>query len=126
DLIVIAINGWSPTQTLSPRWARRFVCFPINLETAGVKALLLFRLPLVVSPGRRDQIDAILLLTLDKLLRLCIIGISEMLCGHQILFFERLMDSRRHVHIPVASWTRLDMRNQSGSIFVTTFGQVHL
>ena len=36
------------------------------------------------------------------------------------------MDSRRHVHIPVARATRLDMRNQSGSIFITTFGQVHL
>ena len=73
DLIVIAIHGWSPIQTLSPRWARRFVRFPINLEEAFVKAPPLFRLPLMVSPGRRDQIDAILRLPLDKLLRLCII-----------------------------------------------------
>jgi hypothetical protein len=57
SLFVIAINGSRPTHTLSPGWARRFVCFPINLETTGVKALLLFRLPLVVSPGWRDQID---------------------------------------------------------------------
>ncbi len=100
--------------------------FPINLEEAFVKALLLFGLPLVVSPRWRDQIDPILLLTLDKLLSLCIIGVGEMLCGHQILFFERLMDYRRHIHIPVARSTRLDMGNQSGSIFITTFAQVHL
>jgi len=73
SLFVIAINGSRPTQTLSPHWARRFVCFPINLEEAFVKAPPLFRLPLMVSPGRRDQIDAILRLPLDKLLRLCII-----------------------------------------------------
>src|SRR4051794_28092219 len=70
SLFVIAINGSRPTQTLSPHWARRFVSSQINLEEVFVKAPPLFRLPLMVSPGRRDQIDAILRLPLDKLLRL--------------------------------------------------------
>src|SRR2546430_16663804 len=82
SLFVIAINGWSPTQTLSPHWARRFVCFPINLEEAFVKAPPLFRLPLMVSPGRRDQFDAIFSFRLAKLLGCSIIQrVAQLLDG---------------------------------------------
>ncbi len=67
-LIVVAINRWRPADTLSPSWTRRFLSVPINGKTTGVKALLLFRLPFVVSSRRRDEIDAVILPTLDKLL----------------------------------------------------------
>src|SRR2546430_943153 len=70
---VIAINGSRPTKPLPPHGPRRFVSSQKNGEGFFAKAPPLFRLPLMVSPGRRDQIDAILRLPLDKLLRLCII-----------------------------------------------------
>src|SRR5256885_17205900 len=70
SLFVIAINGSRANQTLSRHWARRFVCFPINLEQALVKAPPLFCLPLMVSPGRRGQIVAIFSLPLGNVLRL--------------------------------------------------------
>src|SRR2546423_7347358 len=68
-----AITASRPPQSLPPIRPCRFVSSQIILEEVFAKAPPLFRLPLMVSPGRRDQIDAILRLPLDKLLRLCII-----------------------------------------------------
>jgi hypothetical protein len=48
-----------------------------------------------------------------------------MLCRQQLLFFEGLMDHRRHVHIPMTSPTRLHMGNQAGRVCITTLGQMH-
>src|SRR6266566_10041330 len=66
-LVAIPIKCGSPTETFSSCWAPHFLCLPIYRETRGVKALLLFRLPLVIGSGRCDQIDPILLAALHKL-----------------------------------------------------------
>src|SRR6266516_5336740 len=86
DLVVVLINRRRPTQTFTSSRAGGLLCIPINLETTGIKALRLFSLPLVISAGGCDQIDPILLTALNKLLRLCIIGVGQVLCGQQILF----------------------------------------
>src|SRR6266849_3538249 len=126
NLVVIAIDGWRPTHTLPSRRTAHLLRLPIDLETAGIKALLLFPLPLVISTGGRDQINPILLATLDKLFGFCIIGVGQMLCRQQLLFLEGLMDHWRHVHIPMTSPTRLHMCNQAGRVCITTLGQMHL
>src|SRR5690349_15731964 len=72
-LIVVAIDGGRPAQTFLLGGTPGFLRLPINLKTAGVKALFLFPLPLVINSGRGDQIDAILLAALHKLFGLCII-----------------------------------------------------
>src|SRR2546426_9516551 len=54
DLIVIAIYCWCPAQTLTARRTCGFLRLPVNWETAGVKALLCFGLPLVIGSGGRD------------------------------------------------------------------------
>jgi hypothetical protein len=61
---------------------------PIDGKARGVKAQLLFSLPLIVGSGWRDQIDPILLTALDKLLRFRIIRIGEVLSGQQIFSFR--------------------------------------
>src|SRR6266699_970458 len=66
NLVVRAIDGWRPTHTLPSRWTAHLLRLPIDLEEAFIKALLLFPLPLVISTGGRDQINPILLATLDK------------------------------------------------------------
>src|SRR6266576_1405914 len=68
DLVVIAIDCWRPARTLLPCRTGGFLRVPIDLETAGVKALFFFPLPLVISSGWGDQIDAIRLSALNKLL----------------------------------------------------------
>src|SRR5258708_2306902 len=86
DLVVVAIKRRRPTQAFTSSWTHGFLCVPINVETTGIKALLLFGLPLVVSSGGCDQIDPVLLATLHKLLGFGIIGVGQVLCGQQILF----------------------------------------
>src|SRR2546429_7043631 len=70
DLGVIAIDCWCPARTLVPCRTCRFLHVPIDLEEAFVEALFFFPLPLVISSGWSDQIDAILLAVLNKLLGL--------------------------------------------------------
>src|SRR5260370_21169229 len=123
DLVVVAIKRRRPTQAFTSSRARGFLCLPINVETSSSKALLLFGLPLVISPGGCDQIDPVLLATLHKLLGFGIIGVSQMLFRQQILFLQGLMDHRRHIHIPVPSSARLHMGNQSRGVLITIFGQ---
>src|SRR5260370_41255789 len=86
DLVVVAIKRRRPTQAFTSSRARGFLGVPINLETTGIKALLLFGLPLVIGSGRCDQIDPVLLATLHKLLGFGIIGVGQVLFGQQILF----------------------------------------
>lgn len=78
-LIISTINGWRPTQTLLPSWARRYLRLPINRKTSSIKALFLFCLLCVICPRWSDKIYSIFPTTLDKLLGLCIIGIGEVL-----------------------------------------------
>jgi hypothetical protein len=87
DLVIVPINRRRPTQAFTSSRASGFLCIPINAETTSIKALLLFGLPLVISPSGCYQIDPVLLATLNKLLGFGIIGVGEMLCGQQILFF---------------------------------------
>jgi hypothetical protein len=106
DLVVVAINGRRPTQAFTSSRARGFLCIPINLETRRIKALLLFGLPLVISSGRCDQIDPVLLTTLHTLLGFGIISVSQMLFRQQILFLEALDGSpasHPHPRCPLGS-----------------------
>ena len=106
DFVVIPVYGRRPTQALTSSRASGFLCVPINLEPAGIKALLLFGLPFVISSGRCDQIDPVLLATLHKLLRFRIIGVGEVLFGQQILFLEALDGSpasHPHPRCPLGS-----------------------
>jgi hypothetical protein len=85
-LIAVIIDGWRPTDTLLARWTSGFVCLPIDGKTRGVEAQLFFGLPLVVSSGRRDQIDPMNVTTLDTLFPFRVIGIGKVLCGQQLFF----------------------------------------
>ena len=90
DLVVVAIQRRCPTQTFTSSRTGGLLCIPVNVELTGIKALLLFGLPLVISSGGCDQIDPVLLTTLHTLLRLGIIGVGEVLCGQQLLFRSSL------------------------------------
>ncbi len=94
DLIIVAIKRRRPTQACTSSRASGFLCVPINLEATGIKALLLFSLPLVIGSGRCDQIDPVLLTTLHKLLGFCIIRIGQVLCWQQLLFASGLDGSQ--------------------------------
>src|SRR6266566_2415618 len=99
DLIVVPINCRRPTQALTSSRTRGFLGVPVNLEPTGIKALLIFGLPLVIGSGRCDQIDPVLLATLDELLGFGIIGVGQVLCGQQILFRSSLDGSQgSHPH----------------------------
>lgn len=84
-LVAILIDSRGPTGTVSSSRAAHFLGVPIHRETGGVKALLLFRLPLVISSGWGDQIDPVLLATLHKLLGFGVIRVSQVLSGQQLL-----------------------------------------
>lgn len=124
-LIIAAINRRSPTQTLSACWTTDLLSCPIHRKTGSIKAELGLSLPRVISARRGDQIDPILLSALGKLLRFCIIGIGYVFSGEELSFAERLMNERGRVCIPVPSPARLSMRNESRSILVPAFGEMH-
>jgi len=94
SLFIVAIKRRRPTQACTSSRAGGLLCVPINLEATGIKALLLFGLPLVIGAGRCDQIDPILLTTLHKLLGFCIIRIGQVLCWQQLLFASGLDGSQ--------------------------------
>jgi hypothetical protein len=110
-LIVVSVHGRCPTQALTASRAGGFLRLPINLELTGIKALLLFGLPLVIGSGRGDQIDPVLLTALHKLFGFSIIGVGQVLGGQQLLFLQGLMDHGGDIHISIASPTGLHMRN---------------
>src|SRR6516165_1252186 len=76
DLVVMLINGRSPTHTLLLCWTGRMVRLPIDVKASGIKPLLFLGLPLVISAGRSNQIDPIGETTIDVLFGLGVIGIS--------------------------------------------------
>src|SRR5260370_9118492 len=104
DLVVVAIKRRRPTQAFTSSRARGFLGVPINLETRRIKALLLFGLPLVISSGRCDQIDPVLLATLHKLFGFGIIGVSQMLFRQHILFRSVLDGSQASHPHPHVLW----------------------
>ena len=73
-LFVVPVEGRRPTQALTSCRASGDLGVPINLEPTGIKALLIFGLPFVIGSRGCDQIDAVLLATLHKLLGFGIIG----------------------------------------------------
>ena len=115
DLVIVPIDCWRPTQTLSSSWTPRFMRLPINQEAARVEALLGFGLPLVISSRWGNQINVVLLAALDELLRLGIIGIGQVLPGQQVLLLQGCMNHWRHIHIAEALSTWVIRRGSSSS-----------
>jgi hypothetical protein len=105
-------------------WTSHFLLVPIHLETACIEPLLLFRLPLVIGPRWRYQVDAIRIPALDTLFCFRILGVGQVLFGQHIFFFKGMMDEWGHIPIPIACTTGLYLRNQAGSTFITTFSQM--
>lgn len=81
DLIIIAIYCWCPAQTLTASGTGGLLLLPVNLEEAFIKALLFFRLPLVIRSGWCDEVDPVIVAALDKLLGLSVVRVSQMLFG---------------------------------------------
>lgn len=125
DLMVSSITRSTPAQPLSPRWAGHCLLVPIHLETAGITTLLLSCLPRVIGPCWCKQVDAVLVLTVDKLVRFRIRSLSEMLFGEERFSLQRLMDHRGDISLSVSSSTRFSMGNQSRMIFITTLCEMN-
>ena len=79
DLVGSVVDGWSPTTADVPLWACGLLVVPIDEKMISIEALLLIGLPLMIAAGRTDQIDLVVLLTLEQQFGIHVAGIHNML-----------------------------------------------
>src|SRR5258708_39516121 len=80
-LVAMLIDGRGPTGTVSSSRAAHFLSVPIHRETGGIKALLLFPLPLVIGSGWGCHINPIPLATLRESRCFGAMRVSRLLSG---------------------------------------------
>ena len=99
---------------------------PIDLELACLEACLLPCLPFVISSGRTNQINAIVLLTAVQYLSINLARIDEMLLGQQVFLLESFMDSSGSGIVGDWGCGRFDVSDEMGTVFLAGFREVDL
>jgi hypothetical protein len=79
DLVGSVVDGWGPTTADVPLWACGLLVVPIDEKMISIEALLLIGLPLMIAAGRTDQIDVVVLLTLEQHFGIHVASIHNML-----------------------------------------------
>lgn len=79
DLVGSVVDRWGPATAEVSLWARGLLVFPIDEKMIGIEALLLIGLPLMIAARRTDQVDLVVLLTLEQQFGIHVACIHNML-----------------------------------------------
>lgn len=79
DLVGSVVDRWGPATADVSLWACGLLVFPIDEKVIGIEACLLIGLPLMIAAGRTDQIDLVVLLTLEQQFGIHVACIHHML-----------------------------------------------
>jgi hypothetical protein len=126
DLVGSVVDRRGPAEAFVSLWACGLLVFPVDAKMISIEALLLIGLPLMIAAGRTDQIDLVVLLTLEQQFSIHVACIHHMLLREQIFALETFVNECCSRIEGNRSGGRFDMGDQVRTVFFTAFGQMDL
>src|SRR5690349_8297077 len=88
DLVGSVVDRWGPATARVSLWACGLLVFPVDEKMIGIETLVLIGLPLMIAARRTDQINLVVLLTLEQQFGIHVACIHNMLLREQIFVLE--------------------------------------
>ncbi len=92
DLVGSVVDRWGPATAGVSLWAYGLLVFPSDEKMISIEALLLIGLLVMIAAGRTDQIDLVVLLTLEQQFGIRVACIQHMLLREQIFALETFVN----------------------------------
>jgi hypothetical protein len=123
-LVTMPILPGQPLDALAALGTTSVSFLPINAEVSRAEPQVRLSLPAWVSSNWPNEINLILALAVDQLLRAHIAHIEKLFFGENLAVGQGCLDRGRHGKIGQGRWGGLHIGDQMRQVLITTLGHM--